>query len=130
MKKAAFLLFTLLCSSFAFSQILDCSKFKEGKFRIADTRAGAIIIAERKGDYQTESSETLKAIVRFRISWQDNCSYTLHLDKVIRNENKMNFPSGMTVSVKIVATADNSYTQEVTSSVINGSYRTQVTRID
>jgi hypothetical protein len=130
MKKAFFLLLILLCNSFAFSQIVDCSKFKEGKFRIADTRAGAIIIAERKGDYQTESSETLKAVVRFRISWQDNCSYTLHLDKVIRNENKMNFPSDMTVRVKIVATADNSYTQEITSSVINGSYRTEVTRIN
>jgi len=130
MQKAASLLVFLLCSSFAFSQPPDCSKFKEGKFRIADTRAGAIIIAERKGDYQTESSETLKAVVRFRISWQDNCSYTLHLDKVIRNENKMNFPSGMTVSIKIVATADNSYTQEVTSSVINGTYRTEVTRIN
>ena len=121
----------ILCgSSFAFGQSLDCSKFKEGKFRIADTRAGAVIIADRRGDYQTESSETLKAVVRFRISWQDNCSYTLTLDKVIRNENKMNFPSNMTVSVKIIATADNSYTQEVTSSIINGTYRTEVTRIN
>ena len=120
----------MLAATTGFSQPPDCSKFKEGKFRIADTRAGAIIIAERKGDYQTESSETLKAIVRFRISWQDNCSYTLHLDKVIRNENKMNFPSGMTVTIKIIATADNSYTQEVTSSVINGTYRTEVTRIN
>jgi len=130
MKKVAFLITIIFCSSFAFSQSPDCSKFKEGRFRVADTRAGAIIIAERKGDYQTESSETLKATVRFRISWQDACNYTLHLDKVIRNDNKLNFPSGMTVSIKIVATADNSYTQEVTSSVINGTYRTEVTRIN
>ena len=129
----AFLLLTfyfLLSTTTGFTQPPDCSKFKDGKFRIADTRAGAIIIAERKGDYQTESSETLKAIVRFRITWQDNCTYTLRLDKVLRNENKMNFPSGMTVSVKIVATGDNSYTQEVTSSVINGTYRTEVSRIN
>ncbi len=129
----AFLLLTFyfgLSTTSVFSQPPDCSKFKEGKFRIADTRAGAVIIAERKSDYQTESSETLKAIVRFRITWQDNCNYTLHLDKVIRNENKMNFPADMTISVKIVATADNTYTQEVTSSVINGTYRTEVTRIN
>ena len=130
MKKAVFFILILLCRCSAFSQSPDCSKFKEGKFRIADNRVGAIIIADRRGDYQTESSETLKAVVRFRISWQDNCSYTLTLDKVIRNENKMNFPSNMTVSVKIVATADNSYTQEITSSVINGTYRTEVTRIN
>ena len=129
MQKTVFLILVLLCGSRAFSQLPDCSKFKEGKFRIADTRAGAVIIAIRKGDYQTESSETLKAEVRFRISWQDNCNYTLRLDKVIRNENKLNFPSDMTVRIKIVATADNSYTQEVSSSVINGTYRTEVTRI-
>ena len=128
-----FLLFTCYFSFSAttgFSQVPDCLKFREGKFRVADARAGAVIIAERKGDYQTESSETLKAVVRFRISWQDNCNYTLHLDKVIRNENKMNFPSDMTITIKIIATADNSYTQEVTSSVINGTYRTEVTRIN
>ena len=130
MQKVFLLIFIAFSGTSAFSQILDCTKFKEGRFHIADTRAGAIIIADRKGDYQTESSETLKAVVRFRISWQDNCSYTLTLDKVIRNENKMNFPSNMTVNVKIVATADNSYTQEVTSSVINGTYRTEVTRIN
>ena len=45
----------------AISQPADCFKFKEGKFRIADTRAGVITIAERRGGYQTESSETLKA---------------------------------------------------------------------
>ena len=129
MQKALLFALFFFGSFAAFSQSFDCAKFKEGKFRIADTRAGAVIIAERKGDYQTESSETLKAIVRFKISWQDNCSYTLRLDKVIRNENKMNFPSDMTVRIKIVATADNSYTQEVSSSVINGTYRTEVTRI-
>ena len=130
MQKGLLFIFFVLSATAGFSQVPDCSKFREGKFRIADSRAGAVIIAERKGDYQTESSETLKAIVRFRISWQDACNYTLHLDKVIRNENKLNFPSGMTVSIKIVATADNSYTQEVTSSVINGTYRTEVTRIN
>ena len=126
------ILFLLFISygSIGHCQSLDCTKFKEGKFRIADTRVGAIITAERKGDYQTESSETLKAIVRFRITWQDNCSYTLRLDKVIRNENKMNFPAGMTVNIKIVATSANSYTQEVNSSLVNGSYRTEVTRIN
>src|SRR6478672_2464410 len=104
------------------SQPVDCFKFKEGKFRIADTRAGVVTIAERKGGYQTESSETLKAIVRFKITWQDNCSYTLKLDKVIRNENKIDFPSGMEVHVRIIATSGKSYTQETSSSLTNGTY--------
>ena len=122
-------LFVLLVSV-ATGQSLDCSVFREGKFRIADTRAGVITIAERKGMYQTESSEALKAIVRFRISWQDNCTYTLRLDKVLRNENKIDFPSNMEVHVKIIETGRDSYTQETTSSITNGTYKVTVSRIN
>jgi len=129
-KKLIILSILLFCASLCFSQSFECSRFKEGKFKIADARAGGITIAERRGDYQTESSESLKAIIRFRITWQDNCSYTLRLDKVLRNENKMNFPSNMQVNVKIVETAANSYTQEVSSSLTNGTYRSEVTRIN
>lgn len=114
----------------AFCQPTDCFKFKEGKFRIADTRAGVVTIADRRGGYQTESSEALKAVVRFSITWQDDCSYTLHLDKVIRNENKIDFPSNLEIHIKIIATAGKSYTQETRSSLVNGTYTVEVTKLD
>lgn len=114
----------------AFCQQPDCYRFKEGKFRIADSRAGVVTIAERKGMYQTESSEALKAVVRFRITWQDNCSYTLKLDKILRNENKIDFPSNMEVNVKIIAAAGNSFTQEMSSSLTGGSYNVSVTKLN
>lgn len=123
----AFLIFPTIV---AFSQPVDCFKFKEGKFRIADTRAGVVTIAERKGGYQTESSESLKAIVRFKITWQDNCSYTLKLDKVMRNENKIDFPSNMEVHVKIISISGKSYIQETSSSLTNGTYNVQVIKLD
>jgi len=129
LKKLIILTFILL-PVLAFCQQADCYKFREGKFRIADTRAGVITIAERKGMYQTESSEALKAVVRFRITWQDNCSYTLKLDKVLRNENKIDFPSNMEVKVKIITTSGDSYTQEMSSSLTNGSYNVVVIRIN
>lgn len=129
MKKLIFLIFLNIVTAIAFSQIPDCNKFHEGKFRIADSRAGAVIIAERNSMYQTETSETLKATVRFRISWQDNCSYTLKLDKVIRNENKIDFPSNLEIKVKITQTTDTGYTQETTSSLTNGTYNVSVTRL-
>ena len=124
--------FTLLVflSLTAFSQTPDCTKFREGKFRIADSRAGVVTIADRTNMYQTESSEVLKAVVRFKISWQDNCSYTLKLDKVIRNENKINFPSNMEIKVKIIETNAGGYTQETTSSLTNGTYKVLVTKIN
>jgi hypothetical protein len=125
------LLLLFLASGFtAFSQTSDCTKFREGKFRIADTRAGAVIIAERNNMYQTETSEALKAVVRFKISWQDNCSYTLKLDKVIRNENKINLPSNLEIKVKIIQTTDSGYTQETTSSLTNGTYNVVVTKLN
>ena len=124
--------FTLLVflSLTAFSQTPDCTKFREGKFRIADSRAGVVTIADRTSMYQTESSEVLKAVVRFKISWQDNCSYTLKIDKVIRNENKINFPSNMEIKVKIIETNASGYTQETTSSLTNGTYKVVVTKIN
>ncbi len=130
MNKLILLLLFLASGITALSQIPDCTKFREGKFRIADTRAGIVTIADRNNMYQTETSETLKAVVRFKISWQDNCSYTLRLDKVIRNENKINFPANMEVRVKIVETSANGYTQETTSSLTNGTYNIVVTKIN
>lgn len=129
-KKITILLLLLLPVAMAFSQTTDCGKFHEGKFRIADTRAGVVTIADRTSMYQTESSEALKAVVRFKISWQDNCSYTLRLDKVIRNENKIDFPANMEIRVKIVETSASGYTQETTSSLTNGTYNVVVTKIN
>jgi hypothetical protein len=130
MKKLVILFLLNIAATAAFSQTPDCSKFRDGKFRIADTRAGAVIIAERTSMYQTETSEALKAVVRFRISWQDNCSYTLKLDKVIRNENKISFPSNLEIKVKIIQTTAGGYIQETTSSLTNGSYNVEVTKLN
>jgi hypothetical protein len=129
-KKFVILFLLILPAAIAFSQPPDCNKFREGKFRIADTRAGVITIADRKGGYQTESSDALKAVVRFKISWQDNCSYTLRLDKVIRNENKIDFPSNMEIRVKIIETSAGGYTQQTSSSITNGTYNVAVTKIN
>ena len=130
MKKSILFLLVIISGFTTFSQTPNCSKFHEGKFRIADSRAGIVTIADRNSMYQTETSEALKAVVRFRISWQDNCSYTLKLDKVIRNENKINFPSNLEIKVKIVQTTDSRYTQETTSSLTNGTYNVVVTKLN
>jgi hypothetical protein len=130
LKKFIILVFVMGSFITAFAQSIDCFKFKEGKFRIADTRAGVVTIAERRGGYQTESSETLKAVVRFKITWQDNCTYTLKLDKVIRNENKIDFPANLEIHAKIIATAGKSYTQQTSSSLTNGSYNIEVIKLD
>jgi hypothetical protein len=130
MKKLTVLFLLNMTTTVAFSQTPDCTKFREGKFRIADSRAGVVTIADRNSMYQTETSEALKAVVRFRISWQDNCSYTLKLDKVIRNENKINFPYDLEIKVKITQTTTGGYTQETTSTLTNGTYNVVVTKLN
>jgi hypothetical protein len=123
------LLFSCIAGK-VYSQAPNCYLFKEGKFRINDARAGGVIVAERRAGYQTESMEVLKAVVRFKISWENDCSYTLTLDKVIRNENKIPFPPDMHIEVKIISSSNNSsYIQEANSSVTNGSYRSEVLKI-
>ena len=128
-KRLIILFLVAITAGQAFSQTPNCNKFREGKFRIADSRAGVVTIADRNSMYQTETSESLKAVVRFKISWQDNCSYTLKLDKVIRNDNKINFPSNLEIKVKIIATSTEGYTQETTSSLTNGTYTVAVTKL-
>ena len=129
LKKIIFFMLLLLPASHVFCQPFNCSAFREGRFRTADSRVGAIVITERNSMYQTESTETLKLSIRFSISWQDNCSYTLTLDKVIRNENKVDIPSNLTVTVKIIETTSQTYIEEITSSMANGSYRAEVKRL-
>ena len=130
MLKKNLLLFLFALPFMAKSQTVDCFKFKEGKFRIADTRAGVVTVADRRGGYQTETSETLKATVRFSITWQGDCAYTLKLDKVIRNENKIDFPPSLEIHVKIIAANGKTYTQQTSSSITNGTYLVEVTKID
>ena len=131
MIKSFTLFFSLILSAAAaLGQTPDCGKYREGRFRIADSRAGVVTIADRNSMYQTETSEALKAVVRFKISWQSNCSYTLKLDKVIQNENKINFPSNLEIKVKITQATDSGYTQETTSSLTNGTYSVAVTKLN
>ena len=129
-RRIIILILLLLPATVVFSQSTDCSKFREGKFRTADPRIGAIVITDRRSGFQTESTEALKLVIRFSISWQDNCSYTLKLDKVIRNENKVDIPNNLTVIVKIVETGTGSYVQELSSSMTNGAYRTTVIKTE
>ena len=129
-KITSFFLAVFVTANAAVGQPLDCYRLKEGRFRINDTRAGGVIVAERKGGYQTESMEALKATVRFKITWTNDCSYKLTIDKVLRNENKVPFPADLNIMVRIIAILPNGYTQEATSSLTNGTYQSEVVKLD
>ena len=118
MKKIILIVFYLFTGYIGVSQTLDCAKFKDGKFRIPGaTEAEGSTFIDRKGNYQVESNETLKFILKFKVVWLDECTYTLKLDSVIKNEKNFPLQADMVVKVKITGTLKESYLQE--SSVLN-----------
>jgi hypothetical protein len=116
-------------SNKAFAQTPECYKFKEGKFKIIDANAGGITVIERKGGYQIENNEGMKATLKFRVTWLDDCTYTLKLGTILRNENKIPFPTDMILKVKILATSKNFYTQESSSNLYSTVYKSEVVKI-
>jgi len=57
----------LICiSSVTFGQKTECKNFKNGKFKIIDTKVGNSII-ERKGSKQTEYAERSKLKLEFKV---------------------------------------------------------------
>ncbi len=133
MKKNIFnLLLLLLVTVFgnkAFGQTPDCFKFRDGKFKISDAKAGGIFIIDRKGGYQVENNEGLKMTLKFKVTWLDDCTYTLKLETILRNENNVPLPTDMILTVKITETTKNSYLQESTSNKYSGVYKSEVVKI-
>lgn len=102
------LLLVLIClSTFSFGQENECEKFKNGKFKIVDTKVGNSII-ERKGSNQIEYGERSDLKLKFKVRWLNDCTYTLELKKVLENPNNIEFPEGMILTVKIIETRENS----------------------
>lgn len=111
------------------AQVTDCFNFKEGKFKVSDANAGGIWVIERKGGIQVESNEGIKAVLQYKITWQNDCNFTMQLEKIIRNENNLPFPKGVIIQVKILKTAAGKYWQESSSRLYSGSLQTEVTKI-
>ena len=130
MRKIILLGLLTFFTSTLFSQPFDCLKFKEGKFKTNNPYLGDITIADRRGGYQTESSEALKLMVRFKVTWLSNCSLILTFDKIIRNENKISVPANLVINIKIIGTSGNAYTQETTSSFNSTQYKFDVVKLE
>ncbi len=131
MKKFRYL-FAVLFSLLAYTgmgQPMDCAKFKNGRFKITDANAGGVFVLDRRGAYQVENNQGLKQTLRFKVTWLDDCTYTLKLDKVLRNENNLPIPENWILTVKITSTTANSYFQETTSNSFNFVYKSEVVKI-
>jgi hypothetical protein len=118
--------FLLLILSFGLhAQSLNCTKFRNGKFK--STFDGRTEIIERSGSIQHEyfinSKDSLN--LSFNVEWLDDCTYTLTLTK----ESLERFPKNGMITVKITNTNINSYTQSSTSNFINKTIVSEVIKI-
>jgi hypothetical protein len=122
------ILFSIL-GHLAFSQKLNCSRFKDGKFRIPGSNGNPPTFIFRKGNTQIETTKAGKVVLKFKVTWLDECTYTLKVDSVLKNENNTPFPLDMILKVKIVGVLKDSYLQESTSNTFVGIYKSEVLKI-
>lgn len=111
--KITFSAFMLLFSFLGYSQSIDCSKFKDGTFKLTDPKTKKVCIITRKGDKQTEKMEDADEAYDFDIVWIDNCTYTVSPTPATAARNKEVLKAG-TMTVKITKTKDDSYIQKAT----------------
>lgn len=127
MKIGLFTLMILLSLS-VFGQGLNCSEFKNGKFKITEDMEVSII--ERNGDVQIEYGEYSQLKVELKVSWIDDCLYTLTLVQVLENPKGINVNKNMVQTVEIIETKENSYIQRSSSNLIDFVDESELVRIE
>lgn len=105
--------FMLLLSLVGYSQNVDCSKYKNGTFKLTDPKTKKVCIITRDGNKQTEKMEDAEEVYDFDIVWIDNCTYTVSPTPATAARNKDVLKAG-TMTVKITKTKDDSYIQKAT----------------
>lgn len=127
--KNSILAILVLTSIAAFGQSSECSKFKNGKFKIIDAEVGNSII-ERKGTKQVEYGEGSKLKLEFKVKWLSECVYTLELKKIIENPNNIKLPEGMILTIEIIETRENSYVQKTSSNLYDMVLQSELIKIE
>jgi hypothetical protein len=113
MKRKIMLPAFLLLSAFGYSQSIDCSRYKEGTFKITDPKTKKVCIITRDGSRQTEKMEDAEEVYDFDIVWIDGCTYTITPTAATAARNKDVLKVG-TMTVKITQAKDSSYIQKAT----------------
>lgn len=92
----------------------DCEDYKNGQFVVKESLIGKKYIIKRKGNRQVETNPDGTKFI-FKVNWIDNCTYTLDLKRIARNPNNIEWREGQIITVKILDTHENGYTQQSTS---------------
>lgn len=128
MNKLFILLFTLSLSSFATNgQQLNCQDFRNGKFKLSSEYGDFIIT--RKAGMQIEYSEKYGTIMELRVDWINECTYKLKFIKILKNPQNIELPDFFDLTVEIIKTTENSYTQRSSSDTHDMVLESELVRI-
>jgi exosome complex RNA-binding protein Csl4 len=98
----------------------DCKELKSGNFKVDSENFTTYI--ERKDGFQIEKTPSIGLIVKTKIEWISECSYSLKVVKILENKNNMEFPTEFLESVtifKVIEQTTKFYVGEA-STTING----------
>lgn len=91
-----------------------CKGLKKGKYLLLDATKGNTQIKRNKR-VQIEEGEKSCLKLKLKITWLDDCNYSLTLIKVLDNPQNIYVPENMVLKVKIIEINYKSYT-EISSS--------------
>ena len=104
------LIFLVLFSfeNLVFSQENDCQSLRKGKFLLLDSIAGNTQIKRNKR-IQIEKGEKSGMKSKYKVTWLDECTYSLRLIKVLKNSKEINIPENVILNVEIIEVTEKSY---------------------
>ena len=105
----SYLLWTVFCSLNLHNGI-DCTSFRNGKFKLVDKEIEQEYLIERNESIQIEMDLKNNTISKFRVTWVTDCEY--ELDILEGRKEVMDFFTGKTLSIRIVETFDKGYKYE------------------
>lgn len=107
----------------------NCKQFRTGKFYLDDSASGRTII-ERNDSVQVEINESLGAKLRLRITWINDCTYTLSLIGMEGpKDDSDDWPPGLVLTSVISNSDGNSYTQTTSANLFKMTFTNKVVRI-
>ncbi|MBS1536584.1 MAG: hypothetical protein JST20_02400 [Bacteroidetes bacterium] len=104
---------------------LDCSKFKNGTFKILNPALKGYTI-KRNGNIQIESYKENEQV--YKIEWIKDCTYTLTPTEETLKKTP-NFPKTGVLTIKIIQVKPNSYIQTTSSNFSSQVQTSEIIKI-
>jgi len=120
------LILGLFVSARVQAQVNDCKRFRTGTFKM--TYYGKPTIIVRTETKQQQFFDGQKTPVEFTVKWLNDCTFTLTLIKGQFDKVKA-IPPNATLTMQIVKTSKNSYTQVTTANFTGQSITGEIFKV-